>query len=103
MIVYEVNLDITAGIAAEYRAWLDTHVRTMLALPGFTGARVFEVLEPQAPATQVALSVQYTLADVSALDAYLRDHAARMRAEGVARFGAGFRARRRVLRDTGSP
>ena len=32
------------------------------------------------------------------LHAYLRDHAPRMRAEGVARFGDGVRARRRSLR-----
>ena len=32
-----------------------------------------------------------------AFDAYLRDHAPAMRADGVARFGTRFRAERRVL------
>ena len=99
MIVYEVNLEIDAGIATEYRRWLDTHFATILTLPGFTGARILEVLEPTAPATRIALCVQYALTDVAALDGYLREHAPRLRAEGVARFGDRFRAQRRILRD----
>ena len=102
MIVYEVNLEIDAGIAAEYRRWLDAHVAGILALPGFTGARILEVLEPTPPATRIALCVQYALADAAALDSYLREHAPRLRADGVARFGDGFRAQRRILRDTGN-
>jgi hypothetical protein len=100
MIVYEVNLEIDAGIAAEYRAWLDAHVAEILALPGFTGARLLEVVEPAAPSTRIGLCVQYTLVDAAALDAYLREHAPRLRADGVARFGDGFRAHRRILRGT---
>jgi hypothetical protein len=46
------------------------------------------------------LCVQYTLVDASALDAYLREHAPRLRADGVARFGDGFRAHRRILGGT---
>jgi hypothetical protein len=37
------------------------------------------------------------LRDRAALDDYLREHAPRMRAEGIARFGDRFRAERRVL------
>jgi hypothetical protein len=102
MIVYEVNLEIDAGIAAEYRDWLDAHVAEILALPGFTGARILEVLEPAPPSRRIALCVRYTLADATALDVYLREHAPRLRAEGVARFGDGFRAQRRILRETGN-
>ena len=102
MIVYEVNLEIDAGIAAEYRDWLDAHVAEILALPGFTGARIFDVLEPAPPSRRIALCVQYTLADATALDVYLREHAPRLRAEGVARFGDSFRAQRRILRETGN-
>jgi hypothetical protein len=96
-LVYEVNLEVDAAIAADYRAWLDAHVARILALPGFTGARILEVLEPQAPTGQVTLCVQYTLRGRDDFDAYLREHAPRMRAEGVARFGDRFRANRRVL------
>ena len=96
-IVYEVDLDLDAAIAASYRDWLQAHVRQMLALPGFVSAEVFEVLEP-AHAGRVGLCLHYRLRDADALDAYLREHAPRMRAEGEARFGGRFAASRRVLR-----
>ena len=38
-----------------------------------------------------------TLTGADALQAYLRDHAPRMREDGLARFGGRFRAQRRVL------
>lgn len=101
MVVYEVDIEINAAIADGYRAWLQTHVRAMLALPGFTGAEVFEVADPAPAAGRLALCVQYRLRDQAALDAYLRDHAARMRADGAARFGDRFRASRRILRPAG--
>lgn len=97
-LVYEVDLELEAAIAAEYRAWLDGHMAEILALPGFRGATVSEVLEPAPPSGSIGLCVQYRLADEAAYATYLRDHAPRMRAEGEARFGGRFRARRRVLR-----
>lgn len=96
-VLYEINLAIDAAIAGEYRAWLDGHVHEILALPGFVEARILEVLEPRPAAGQVALCVQYTLRDRAALDAYLHDHAPRLRSQGIARFGDRFRAQRRVL------
>lgn len=96
-VVYEVNLDLDADIAEAYLLWLDDHIEVMCALPGFTGARVFEVIEPPADPGRQRFSVHYMLDDQAALDAYLRDHAALMRAEGEAHFGGRFRASRRVL------
>ena len=96
--VYEVNLDVDAAVADEYRAWLEAHVRAMLALPGFVSARVFEALDGAAGDDRLHLCVHYVLRDAAALDAYLHEHAPRMRADGVARFGDRFRASRRVLR-----
>ena len=97
MIVYEVNLFVRRGIEAEYRAWLDAHVREIVALPGFAGAEVFERREPECPPGELVLCTQYRLRDAAALADYLREHAPRLRADGVARFGDGFRAERRVL------
>lgn len=96
-VVYEVNVDLDADIADAYLVWLDEHIETMCALPGFSGASVFEVIEPAADVGRQRFSVHYTLDDQTALDVYLRDHAARMRAEGESRFGGRFRASRRVL------
>ena len=95
-VIYEVTLHVDVGIAGEYRIWLAGHIRQMLALPGFTGARWFEIVDPAVPG-EAGFCVQYELADQAALDAYLREHAATMRADGKRRFGGRFRAGRRVL------
>lgn len=100
--VYEVNIEVDAALRNEYLAWLRGHVAEILALPGFTGAELFEVEPATADAPgRTALCVQYRLADAGALDTYLREHAPRLRADGIARFGDRFRAHRRVLRGLG--
>lgn len=99
-VIYEVNIEVDAAAHDEYRVWLRDHIAEILALPGFKGAKVFEVLEPPPSAGRIGLSVQYALQDRAALDDYLRDHAPRLRADGVARFGDRFQANRRVLRAT---
>lgn len=98
-VAYEVNLDVDAGIAAEYRSWLGVHVARMLALPGFIEARTAEVLEPAPAPGRVAFYVHYRLHDEAALQAYFYHHATAMRGDGAARFGGRFTASRRVLRD----
>ena len=97
MIVYEVNLFVRNEVAAEYREWLDAHVREIVALPGFLGAEVFERREPAAAEGEFALCTQYRLRDAQALEDYISLHAPRLRADGIARFGDAFRAERRVL------
>jgi hypothetical protein len=99
-VLYEVNIEVDASAHEEYRVWLRDHIAEILALPGFTGAKVFEVLDPPASAGRIGLCVQYALKDQAALDDYLREHAPRLRADGMARFGGRFQASRRVLRPT---
>lgn len=93
MIVYEVRAAVDAEVADAYRAWLDPHVREILAIPGFTGA---ELLVEDGESGRRVYCVRYHLADRGALEAYLRDHAPRLRADGLARFGDRFSATRRV-------
>jgi hypothetical protein len=97
-LIYEVNLDLDAAIAGDYLAWLRPHMRELCALPGFVGASLHEVVEPAAEPGRVGLCVHYRLRDQAALDDYLREHAPRLRADGMARFGGRFNASRRVLR-----
>lgn len=99
-IVYEVNIEVDGAAHDDYRAWLRDHIAEILALPGFTGAKIFEALDPPPSAGRIGLCVQYALKDRASLDDYLRDHAPRLRADGVARFGGRFQATRRVLRAT---
>jgi quinol monooxygenase YgiN len=102
MLLYEVELAVESGIAEAFRAWLPGHVAELLALPGFLSAEILDVEEPSPPAGEVALCVRYRLRDRAALDAYLRDHAVRLRGDGQARFGGRFRASRRLLRPAGT-
>jgi antibiotic biosynthesis monooxygenase (ABM) superfamily enzyme len=102
VIVYEVNLVVQRRIEAEYRAWLAGHIDEILALPGFLGAEVFERVEPVAGPDEFALCVHYRLAGAAALAEYFAEHAPRLRADGVDRFGGGFRADRRVLQPSAS-
>lgn len=96
-VVYEVNLDLDAAIRAEYLDWLRGHMAEIGALPGFHGARLWEVADPAPAPGRASLCVQYRLVDQAALDAYLAGPAARLRADGIARFGGRFTASRRVL------
>ncbi len=95
-IVYVVDLDVEPTLANEYLAWLREHVREMLALPGFAGAQIYERLDASSPG-RVAYSVHYRLRDRASYDAYLREHAPRMRAAG-ARFADRVHASRSLLR-----
>ena len=100
MVVYEVNLAVDREIEADYRSWLDDHVRRILALPGFTGARLFRrdpSDEGRPDEGRVHLTVQYALADRAALAAYLDQHAPALRREGLERFPGRFVATRRIL------
>ena len=98
-VLYEVTLRVQPAIADAYAAWLDAHVRELVALPGFLGAQVSRV-QPEAGADDaeaVVYCCHYRLRDQDAFAAYLRDHAPRMRADGRRRFGDGFTASRRVM------
>lgn len=94
-LVYEVTLDIDAGAATEFDAWLKDHVREMLALPGFHDARILKPESPEAGSERRV--VQYTLGSRAELDHYIAEHAPRMREDGVKRFGDKMKASRRVF------
>lgn len=97
MIAYEVNLDVDADVFAPFRAWLDEHVRHMLALPGFVSAEILERTDPPPPNGRRSLCTIYRLASEQHLARYLREDAPRMRADGLARFPDQFSATRRIL------
>ncbi|MBS0462692.1 MAG: DUF4286 family protein [Proteobacteria bacterium] len=94
-VIYEVTVQVPASRGDEYLAWLRAHVADMLALPGFEDAAL-EALCDESPGAR-GWCVRYRLRDRTALDDYLREHAARMRGDGLARFGDGLRAQRRIL------
>jgi hypothetical protein len=93
VIVYEVRIVLDPAIADAYRAWLEAHIREILAIPGFNRA---ELLAEDDEGGHPVWTTRYHLEHREALERYLRDHAPRLRAEGVARFGGRFEATRRV-------
>jgi len=95
-VLYEVNLEAEAGIEAPFDTWLRDHVADVLQFDGFLAAEVLDD-DAEAPAGWVRRTVLYRLRNQAALDAYLQDHAPRMRQQGVEKFGDRYSARRRVL------
>jgi hypothetical protein len=94
MILYEVNLTVDEDVAGVYAEWLGPHVEEILALDGFVSAEWWAV-EAEGPGAHY--SVQYRVKIREHLEAYFRDHATRMRADGQHRFGGRFTAERRIL------
>ena len=101
MLLYEVSLRVERASAEALLAWLPGHMQRILALPGFEAADAFEVVEQPPDAGHLLLCMHYRLHDAAALDTYLRDHAARMRAESAELFGSRVRASRRILQPLG--
>lgn len=91
-VLYEVRLEPDPAIAVAFLAWLREHIEAMCALPGFDGAQLWAEEQP----TPVYV-VHYRLQDRAALARYFAEHAAAMRADGLARFPDQFHASRRVL------
>lgn len=72
-----------ASVAEEWLAWLrDPHLAEVLA----SGAQDAELIELDTPAPRRRFEVRYHFASAAAFAVYERDHAPRLRAEGLARF-----------------
>lgn len=97
MIVYLVELEMDIALRDDYLAWLHEHVAEMLALPGFLRAEILERREPAPPPGRWTVVAHYRLRDRPAWDTYLAEHAPRMRALGLARFGEQIHATRHLL------
>ena len=96
MVIYEVNADINRDIADDFAAWLAPHIDELLEIDGFTAAHWFEREDDHTDST-VAWTVQYHVTSMQALDDYLEHHAARLRGDGLDKFGDNFKTSRRVL------
>ena len=94
MIIYEVTSIVDTDAADEYRRWLAEHVVTMLGFEGFDNAVISALHEVEEGSRGFVVS--YYLTDMAALDLYLADNAAAMRADGQRLFGGRFTATRRV-------
>jgi hypothetical protein len=78
-----------------YLEWIQAGHLDQVRLGGATTAQLVSISEP---ATPLEVSSIYTFPSREAFDVYLRDHAPRLRSEGLARFGpkSGVTFRRQV-------
>ncbi len=98
-LIYEVSLEVSPDVLTEYDSWLDDHVAEMLTIPGFLSAEISHIDPPEDPHDHWPLRcVRYRVAGQEVFEDYLVNHAPRMRALGVEKFGDQFRASRRILR-----
>jgi len=104
MLIYEVNLTVDETVAPRYSTWLREHVREMLALDGFEAAVWFDrhedgdtVPADEEPTDPRTWTLQYQVRDRAALQAYLDEHAERLRREGVEKFGDHVESSRRLF------
>ncbi|WP_405235768.1 DUF4286 family protein [Lentisalinibacter orientalis] len=100
-VIYEVTVACDPAVDGALRDWLPDHVGAMLELPGFTGARILDVV-PGAEDEWPAHTVHYTLTDRAALEEYFASHGERMRAATERRFGDSVRIERRILTAAGT-
>jgi hypothetical protein len=100
MLIYEVNLELDEDINFKVAGWLTEHIDKMLAFKGFKVAQWFfrRPEDEGRPDTKKTLwTIQYLVEDRASLDAYLNEHAEKMRADAVNQFGDKLSANRRVL------
>ncbi|MBK6350843.1 MAG: DUF4286 family protein [Steroidobacteraceae bacterium] len=95
-VLYEIDYVAEAAIEGPFDTWLRDHTADVLQFDGFLSAELLDD-DTAAPPGQVRRLVQYRLRNRAALETYLREHAPRMRAQGIEKFGERYRAQRRVL------
>lgn len=98
MFIYEVNISVLPDVFESYRKWLLPHAAEVCKLGGFSSYKVFDVDVFGGKSLGKDIVVHYVAPTRETVDAYLRDHAQRLRQEAVDKFGASFNAHRRLLK-----
>lgn len=98
MVIYEVNLDVDHDVFNDYYSWLMEHAKEILKFDGFQKAEI-GLIEQQDEQAKKKIRVSYTIASYHDLQTYLTQHATKMRAEAINKFGNKFSANRRVITD----
>jgi len=104
-VLYSVTATLPSqGVAAEYVAWLRSGHLQDVVRAGALSAAAARLIEPRRP---IQVESSYVFASRDAFDRYVRDHADRLRAQGLAVFGPhGVTFERRlaiILADTRTP
>jgi hypothetical protein len=101
--LYVVSLEVAAETEAAWLQWMrERHIPEVLREPDFLRCRLWKDTA-RAQDGWVRYVAQYELTGPEAVERYLQGEAVkRLRAEGVARFGAAMRATRATLTEVAS-
>jgi len=83
-IIYNVTINIEESIQKEWLIWIKEHIPKVLATGKFEKATLTKVLVDQDEGH--TYSVQYKSYSRAALDAYYKDDAEKLKAEGMQKF-----------------
>lgn len=85
MIIYNVTVNVDDSVKEEWLHWINIHIPQVLATGKFLEAKLTKVLvEEELGGT--TYSIQYRAKTRTALEEYYRDHAERLRQDGLKRF-----------------
>jgi hypothetical protein len=85
MIIYNVTANIDESIHEEWLDWIREHIPQVLGTGKFDKATLTRVLIEE-EAGGITYSIQYRAYSREALDAYYKEDAQRLRADGLKRF-----------------
>ncbi|OYU83447.1 MAG: hypothetical protein CFE24_11350 [Flavobacterium sp. BFFFF2] len=87
MIYYNVTINIDQTVEQTWLSWMQNkHIAEVLATGLFQQARMVKIKTDQADGS-TSYAVQYTADSMDDLDQYYREHAPRLREEGLQLFG----------------
>ena len=86
MIIYNVTIALDESIQDEWLIWIKEHIPHVLATGKFKEAKLTKVLDGDALGG-ITYAVQYRAFSRESLDAYYKEDAARLRSEGLKKFG----------------
>ncbi len=93
--IYEVSVEVNDSIVEAYLDWLKSHMADIVLEANFVDAELFR--RDDAPAGKHIFVVHYLARSLEDVQAYIENLSAKYRADGLQRFGQGFRAERRIL------
>ncbi len=85
MIIYNVTVNVDDSIHDEWLNWIKIHIPQVLSTGKFTEAKLTKVLVEEEMGGQT-YSIQYRAKSRKDLEAYYKDHADRLRQEGLKLF-----------------
>lgn len=97
MIIYNVTVKVDHSAAADWLQWMkEEHIPALMTTDLFLNARLCRIME-QDETDGITYTAQYLMPSQEHYEAYLTNHAAKMRQDGIDKFGDKFVAFRTVM------